>query len=530
MRKVLLSHPPDSRRAPRRRRWRALAAVLTGGLVAAFLPIGGVSPAGADPAPLVTEDGLGIRIDETALTGPALTAIENELQGFAQTLIQDDVSADPPFPGVLSTSVSLDLELGLDFIAPGGGFPDGGLAVHADLENIFMDFFVDPWTPFAGNCHIFVEPDTGTVDVSAKADKSQLPGTPAVVNPVQATWDDSPAVDGDTFGCDVVVAWEGFVNAWNSFWGDDPESTASKIEDRLDGTLQDMIDDLWSQHVEPVLVSLDEGFGITVNQLRTDDHGLIVTADVDATGGITIPGAPGGPFDVSGAEDSGADSDVNSLLANRVSDDGASHVIASIHPNVANQFLFALDEVTGGQFGQPLVSADIEDVLLDPSVHDSYSDTGWSVRTTVTVPPHVDPTGPEGAPQVTLPDVTLRVFNSSYLFGIQPVATFAGTMDSIDLVTEVRAGSTDWGPAVSPDNATASLSRTQGNPDVTAHAPDPATMLPYAKGGVDFYNEITFVSFVSLAPISIGGLDVTLCATCGRYADDERYTETFKVT
>ncbi|MGH8951049.1 MAG: hypothetical protein ACRDX9_06475, partial [Acidimicrobiia bacterium] len=327
---------------------------------------------------------------------------------------------------------------------------------------------------------------------------------------------------------------QGFLNAWNSFWGDDPQSTASKIEDKLDGTLQDMIDDLWAQHVQPVIESL-VGFtpGITINQLRADDHGLIVTADVNATNGVTIPGIPT-PFDVSNAEDSGANSDVNALLANRTSAGGDSHVIASVHPNVANQFMSALNQALSGQLGGSTpVPAIIEDVLLDPSVHGSYPDGSWTVSLSTVSPdvaPFTQPTGTGGSPRLRVPDMLVRVRNLA--ISSAPLATFQGSMDGIDVTTKVHdlPGGDRWGPTLDPSGASVNLAFVSGNTDVTAFGPDPADMLPFTKLSIQQYVANILVPFVSLAPIEIGTLSVDLCITCGRYAGDERYSETFKVT
>jgi hypothetical protein len=511
---------PDSYAPPRRRRGWSLAVGF--GLVATLVPLAGAGPAGAAPAPLITEDGIGLRVDETAIQGPALEAIETATQPFVDDLIYDGGVDGAPIDDYEWLAATSNLELSFDVLPPSVSRPDGGIAVHADILNIQLEYRADPPWPF-GDCSIYIRPANATIDASASVDRDALPAAPLVIDPIQATWDDDPDVSttGVCWGYLIDDLFEGW---WDDFVGNDPESTASKIEAQLNGIAQDLIDQIWDENVAPVLDSLDS-FGISINQLHTDDHGLIVTADVDATGGVTIPGMPGGPFDVSGAEDSGADSDVNTLLANRTSDDGAAEVIASVHPNVVNQYTSALDQFLGGSYGATPIPASIEAVLLEPADRALYNDANWTIRMFTLAQPYTQPTGTESAPQLQLPVVRLQLRN-----GLTTVATFEGTLSGLDLITEIRSGDTTWGPGFRSNNAALSVTRTQANVHAAKLPPQSGSaILPYAQIGFDQFNDSIFVQWVTLAPIELFGMSVDLCTTCGRYSGDERYTETFKV-
>lgn len=508
-----------STRRGRRRIALATAVTCFAGLVA---PLVGVGPASAATAPLVTTDGIGIRIDENAILGPALEAIEDELQPWVNDRIyqgawENSVMDDPDW-----VQGSANLELSFDFVNAGtSGFPQGGLKVHADLEDIMMRFYRYGawWQP---ECQFRVNPDDGWIDVSAKVDTTKLPNAPLTVNPVTAWWDDDPSITREVgnFACTGYLLDEW----WDGLWGNGTD-VAADLEAELDAVAQDMVDDLWADYVTPVVDSL-EAFGITFGQIRTDDHGLIVTANVDASNGLTIPGDPNAPRNVANAQDSGVTSDVNVLLAQRASD-----VIVTVHPNVANQFLYALRLMLSGQFGSPSVSASIENILLDPAKHGDYADDGWTVSLAMATPtqaPYTQPTGAGGAPQVRMDDVFLIVRNTSK--GTSPVAVFRGSATGVGLTTVVRPGGDVWGPAYDPSTMAVSLVVQTANADVLAHGPNPADMLPYAEASVAYFDEAIFQQYVSLAPIAIGGLSVDLCTTCGRYSGDQRYTETFTVS
>jgi hypothetical protein len=505
-----------------RRRWRRTALATAGiSLIATVAPLMGANPAAAVAAPLATTDGIGVRIDENAILGPALELIENEIQPFANQMIYNGALANSPAGTPKWLAVSSNVELAFDFKNAGTtGYPQGGLSVHADIQDINIEYRKDPVWPFA-DCSIYVNPNDATIDASAYINTGLLPNAPLTLNPISATWDDDPDVSS------TGVCWWWLIDDFfdSLFTSGGTASIADTIEAELNGQAQDLINDLWAEHVTPIINSLTL-YGITFNQIRTDDHGLIVTANVDATNGILVPGDPGGvPRDVSLAQDAGVTSNVNTLLANRASD-----AIVSIHPNVANQFLFSLTRALSGQMGTATIPSSIESVLLATTVHGDYADAGWTVTLSMvnaTVAPYITPTGTGGAPLVTFDPVNVIFRNTSK--GTTPVAIFRGSLTGTKLLTVVRTGGTGFGPTYDPVNLAGSLTRFSGNADVVAFNAPASIAVPYAKVGIDYFDEAIFQTFATLAPISIGGLNVNLCTTCGRYSGDQRYTETFTV-
>jgi hypothetical protein len=503
-----------------RRRVRRVALATAGAsLIAMVSPLVSAAPAGAATAPLVTTDGVGIRVDENAIFGPALELIENEIQPFANQMIYNGALANSPAGTPKWLAVSSNVELGFDFKNAGTtGFTQGGLSVHADILDINIEYRKDPVWPFA-DCSIYVDPANATIDASAYINTALLPNAPLTLNPITAYWDDDPDVSS------TGVCWWWLIDDFfdSIFTSGGTGSIADTIEAELNGQAQDLINDLWADHVVPVINSLT-AYGITLNQIRTDTNGLIVTANVNASAGLTIPGDPAPPRTVANAQDSGATSNVNTLLATRAND-----IIVSIHPNVANQFLMALRSMLAGQFGGPTVSSSIETVLLASTVRGNYADNGWTVSLSTpltTNAPYLFTTGGGAAPKVKIDNIRLTVRNTTT--GTAAVATFEGPAANILLDTQTRTGGF-WGPAYDPTSMTATLTRTQGNADVLAFNGAASGMLPYAKEGVVYFNEAIFQQYVNLAPITIGTLHVNLCGTCAQYSGDERYTETFVI-
>lgn len=512
------------RGSPRRRRWLL---ALTVSVAAIAAPITAPSPASAAPAPLITEDGVGIRVDETALTGPALDAIENALQPFVDNMIYQGGIDGAPISSYMWMDVDSNVELSLDFLAPSGGRPYGGLSVFASIQDIELEYRADPWWPFS-DCSIYVRPDDASITATASVDPTELPAAPLDLDPIQATWDDDPTVDY-TGVCWYYLIDDLFSGWWDDLVGNDPESTASKIEAQLNGEAQELIDGLWEDHVVPVVDSLQE-FGLDWGQIRTDTNGLIVTADLDATGGLQLPGLPI-TLPVNGAEDSGATSNVNTLLQTRPV--GGGDIIVSVHPNVANQFLYATNLLTGGTLGFPGVPLAnvpaLETALLPAGARASYPDNSWFVHFQALTAPVVTPTGPGGAPLLSFNSAIVEFTNSG--FSATPVSTFTGSLTGVKLKTGFRAGTQDWGPYLDASSATLNVTRTQADANAAMHpAPSSSTILPYAKLAFNVFADIFIEGMLTLGPISIGDIDVTLCTACGRYSGDQRYTETLTVS
>lgn len=84
--------------------------------------------AGSGDAPLQTDDGIGIRVDENAINRPALDAIEASLQPYVDQMIRDGALDGRPNDNYKSLDVSSDLNLSFEFEAPSSSQPDGGVA------------------------------------------------------------------------------------------------------------------------------------------------------------------------------------------------------------------------------------------------------------------------------------------------------------------------------------------------------------------------------------------------------------------
>jgi hypothetical protein len=509
-----------------RRPWRRIALAAAGvSLLATIAPLVGANPAAAVNAPLSTTDGVGIRIDENAIVGPALELIEDAMQPYVNQKIYEGALANSVMDDPDWVQGSANLELSFDFVNAGvSGYPQGGLKVRGDLQNIVMRFYRygEWWQP---ECQFRVNPDNGWIDASAKVNTALLPNAPLQLNPISAYWDNDPSITREkgNWLCTGYLLDEW----WDGLWGSGTD-VADQLETELNGEAQDLINDLWAEHVTPIINSL-AGFGITFNQVRTDDHGLIVTANTNATGGLTIPGL-GGPYTVTNTPDAGVTSNVNTVLAAR------SEVTATIHPNVVNQYLNAINQFLNNQLGSVAPNgAAIESLLLPAASRGFYDDNLWTVSADVQAPYYTQPTGTGGRPQLHIPAMTITVRHPDYDFGFSPVAVFNGSMSGINLTTEVRPGTSNFGPSLNPSAATVSLTTDTGQTpaEVLGHMSATSfstnSMLPYAKSIVDFYNDDLFVGYLSLAPINIGGLNVTLCTTCTRVSGDQRYTEFFNV-
>lgn len=484
--------PTNAPRPARRTRRGAVVAAL---VVVGLVPVLGSSPAAATfpptPAPLTTTDGLGVRVDEAVFVGPALEEAETALQALVDAALYDR-AVELALPSTLSIDVSSDVELAVDLVDAGtSGYPDGGVELQADIQDVELLYEVDGGSE---RCDIQVSADVAIANAAAAIDDGLLPDTPLLLEVTPGEWDDKIDV-ATTPSCWPLVPDGWFADLFPS------RGVVETIQSDVAAAAQDLVDGLWDDHVMPVVDGLPGGFGITFNQIRTDDHGLVVTANTSASGGISVPGI-GGPYNVAAALDAGVTSDVDDLLATR--EDGA---IVTIHPNVANQYVYALTQALNGQLGIMPVSVDIEDLLLKPGVHGSYDDNGWAVSlsSAAWTTPSAHPTGPDGAPELRFDPIDLTVWNTSHT---GPVAIFRGSItDTYD-----------------PGTATVNLVLHYGNADVVTWDPDPAVMTPYARDAVAAYATSVFGGYPGLGPTALG--DLTWCPTCTRYPDDERYTAT----
>jgi len=505
--------------APRRRRRLVVAAA--GLALASIASAFGATPAGAVNAPLTTTDGLGVRLDENAILGPALELIEDELQPYVNQKIYEGALANSVMDDPDWVQGTANVELSFDFVNAGvAGYPQGGLKVHADLQNIMMRFYRygEWWQP---ECQFRVNPDNGYIDASAKVNTALLPAAPLQLNPITAYWDNSPTITKE-IGNSLCYGYL-FDEWWDGLWGSGTD-VADQLETELNAQAQDLVNDLWADNVAPVITSLNE-FGITFSQVKTDDHGLIVKATMNASAGLTVPGFPGAK-NVTNTEDSGATSNVDNLLAAR------SEITVTVHPNVVNQFMNALNQGLNGNFAAPAIAgAAVETYLLPPGSRGFYDDNSWSVTHTVGVPYFTKPTGTGGRPQVQMPQSTFSFYNADYVFGLIPLAVFNGQVNTANLSTEVRA-SGKFGPYIASSAATLSgmtFDALSSDPDVVTWNPSPSGVLTYAKQSIDQFSDVFLTDWVSLAPISVGGLAINLCGGCTRFSGDQRYTEYFTV-
>ena len=239
-----------------RRRWRRTALVTAGvSLIAAVAPMIGANPAAAVNAPLSTTDGIGIRIDENAIVGPALELIEDAMQPYVNQKIYEGALANSVMDDPDWVTGTANLELSFDFVNAGvAGYPSGGLKVHADLQNIVMRFYRygEWWQP---ECQFRVNPDDGYIDASAKVNAALLPAAPLQLNPITAYWDEDPSITkeiGNSFCYGYL-----FDEWWDGLWGADT-TVADQLETELNGEAQDLVNDLWAEHVTPIINSLSE--------------------------------------------------------------------------------------------------------------------------------------------------------------------------------------------------------------------------------------------------------------------------------
>lgn len=506
--------------SPRRRR---LLAALVVAASAVAVPLTTGAPAGAATAPLVTTDGIGIRIDENAIIGPVLDDIENSL---VPSLKQEVLTGASTHTGVASPSwidATLDLDLAIDFINAGTtGYPQGGLRLEAEVSNLEIRTYVSS----PPSCVVFTRASPLTVVASSRVDATALPAAPFTALPTTNDWP-SATVSASTSGPPICSSfltppfdWAGFSDPT------DPTSTASQFQSDLEGQLVDLLDHLWFDNVESVVGSLTTlaGFGVSYNQIRTDTNGLVATADVDATAGLIVEGW--GPLPVTGTQDSGATSNVSTLLAQRGFGSVSTDVIVSLHPNVTNQYLAAFHDYTFGNYGWTPTSSALATALVDPTLGACYDPTEWGVYQEAQAAPYLTPTGSGGRPLMQLPQTTVYFWNPGCTL-FDWVATFTGTLYDIPVTV---AGS-PLGPRGSASTALWTAYRIQADAAAAARAPaaTAATLRPWARDSL-----ATFLASVpghiEMTPGAFPWRTAVLCTTCGRFTGDQRITQGFQIT
>lgn len=505
------------RRASSRLRRRVAAAVALLVVACGLVP----SPAAAVPAPLVTDDAIGIRVDETVFTPGLVDDAEAALEPKVLDLLTTLAEEHSPVAGASQIQVEAGVNLDVDFHGALAGAPYGGIGLDLAVEDIAVTYVIDPPWPFR-RCRIEIRPDDGQLAVDTDLDLARLPGSPVALTSVDATWDERPSVR-TTGLCFLYVLDDLLRSWWRHFTGSGPAPIGDAIEARVTEILTEQIAAVWEEQVSPILAPLAQYPNFSWGQLYADDHGLIVTLDVDGTGGLILPGAPFG-FPVFGAEDAGSVVDVEALLGRRPL--GGGDLVVTIDPNIANQFMFAFTLFTGGVLGSPailpLLGPVVEDLLLPPDRHEAYPDDAWYIRLRASNPIRVQ--GQPGAQPVgSLPFITAEFHN-----GEEHVATYAGTITGMRLDTGIRDFVGNWGPVLLTESAEFTATRTFANADASLHPPaDDMDVYPFVQRALDDFIDFFFEGLVTFGPLRFGPVALDLCDACGRYPDDDRYTETF---
>ena len=515
--------------SPRRR--RLLTAVVVAVSVVA-VPLTTGAPAGAATAPLVTTEGIGIRIDENAIVGPVLEDLENNvMEPFMEQRVVDGALVHTGIIDPDQVDANLNLELSFDFVNAGTtGYPQGGLLIDAVVTSFRIRTTVyGPW--WLPVCVLNADASTPLVmDASSRVDATALPATPFAALPTTNSWPSATVSESVALGYSSTCI--GYVTApfdWAGFSDlTDPTSTASVIQAELEAQLQDLANDLWSDNVEAVVSSLTTlaGFGVSYNQIRTDTNGLVATADVDTTAGLTVYGS--GPYSVTGAQAAGVTvSTLNTVLAQRSLGTVATDAIVSLHPNVTNQYLSAVHDYWGGSYDSGTwASSALGTALINPSYATCYSPDHWWTYMDAQAAPYVTPTGTGGAPRMQLPLTTVQFYNDWSCDG-WPVATFTGSLYDIP----VTVTGAPVGPRGSASTAFWTATRTSADVAVTTRTPaaTATTLRPWAREALGTFLA-SVPGHIDMTPGAFPGQTVSLCTTCGRVTGDQRITAGFQFT
>lgn len=514
---------PTAPAAPPHRR-RRLAALVAVAIVTAA-PLAASAPAGAT-APLVTDDGIGVRVDETAVED-VVDDIEAALVPDVETALEAGGSAFI-LTADWTTATFTGFTAALDFRAPHAGAPRGDLTLTTTITGLELQVHSTGawWQP---ECLIDVEyADPLTMDASALVDPAPLPGPPVTAGPAAQDWGDGD-ISATVAPGHSTLCYGYLIDAWWEVFGDPsiPGSGGAGVQALMQTALADLAGQMWDDNIGPVLGSLTTlgGFVVDLAQLRADDDGLVATADVDATAGVTVAGW--GPYPVGSAVDAGVTSNVNTLLATRTLGGVDSDIIVSLHPNVTNQYLTALHDRLNGGFGTTAIGSSVATALVDPTLGTCYSATGWTTRLEAQAPPHLTPTGPGGAPEMQLPQTTVQFRNAGCNPTDPRVATFTGSLDDVAVATT----GTPLGPRGQAATAAWTATRTQADAATAARVPaaTAATLLSWAQGALATFLANHVPGHVEMTVAGFPGHGATHCDTCGRYPGDQRITETFHV-
>ncbi len=510
-------------REQRRSRRRRVATVVV--LVVVACGLVPSPPAAAAPAPLVTEDAIGIRVDETAFGPELVNDVEASLEPTVLDLLTTLAEEHAPSP-YHDVTVEAGVDLAVDFHGARAGAPDGGIALDLDIEDIGVTYVVDPPWPFR-RCQIEIRPDDGQIAVDTDLDLARMPASPLALTSVDATWDERPSVR--TTGPCFLYLLDDFLRGWRQhLTGSGPTPIGDTIEERATEAISGAIAATWEEQVAPILEPLSQLPMFSWGRLYADDHGIIVTLDADGTGGLVLPGLPIS-LPVIGAQDTGSVTDPHELLARRPTGEG--DMVVTIHPNIANQFLFGFNLVIGGALGSPavlpLLIPSLEDLLLPPELHEAYPDDRWFVRLRALNPIQLQ-ARPGLQPVGSLPLLTAEFRNSGPGLGI--VSTYTGSVAGLEMDTAVRDFVGNWGPVLEAGPAEFTATRTFANADASLRpAADDMEVYPFVQRALDDFIGSVFERILRFGPLRFGAVSFELCDICAKHPDDDRYTETFVV-
>jgi hypothetical protein len=457
--------------------------------------------------------------------------IEATLLPLVDAALDEGIATYMPVDDPDWVDATFDLDLALDFTAPGVGAPNGGLTLTTTITDLRLELYRYGfwWQP---ECLFRVDvPETLAMDTTLLPSAGWLPASPVAPGPATEDWSlataDTEVAPGYSWLCNNYLVnggldWAGYSDVY------DPSSPAGVVQELLVTGLGGLVDQVWDDNVWPVIGSLATlaGFDVDVAQLRADDDGLVVTADVDATAGVTVAGW--GPYPVGSAVDAGVTSNVDVLLARRDLGGVPSDIIVTLHPNVTNQYLTAVHDRRNGDLGTTAVGSAVATALVDPVLGTCYLPGGWSTRLEAQAPPHLTPTGPFGAPEMQLPQTTVQLRNAGCLPADPRVATFTGSLDDVAVTTV----GTPLGPRGAAATAAWTATRTQADAATAARVPPAtaATLLPWAQGALATFLALHVPGHVDLTVAGFPGHGATHCDTCARYPSDQRITETFHVS
>lgn len=502
-------------------------------------PEGGRGPVGGGgtcsyrgPTPGTTErgtnpitDAIGLRFDQRALDevspqmgAPVKTALIAQLQESGE---ENAPLGDFPLESTIASTGPVTVTG--DFRGPDGGFPNGSLAVHVDVQDPEIAYAVDPllWA----DCHIWIRPGDFTIDAVATYDATAA--VPVTVVSVDTNLDMNPQGNISTSGMcwtylvdNVIssIATDIFHFVTFHIW-DNPSDPVGELKTTLLDQLNSAIGGATTGSMLPAMVGPFGGPGGTIADIRSDDEGLKVKVDVDPAVIPNLLLSPGQPVEA------GTASDLDDVLAQRDTTGGLGiDVSAVIDPNFVNLVLahFANAKTFNFQFDLE-EDALLASGLLKSGSAGSYPDDRWTVQFLenqvpfLTAVPHT-PSG-EGwdiQSRLTIPGAELSVRND----GVE-VARLRFTVSGIGVGMQTHLTTGRWGPAADLDGATVSgVSVLFANADIAGSG-----AVAFVSSKVD--QAAAWLDGLSFSPPQLAGYILVARFDKGSLAGDDRVTGLF---